>query len=399
MSTTIYMLLRHGCGEMVLSMFEIKIPKDETAEPHHLSAILEFPEREYPRGMCSVQLGSEFYFLGGEHDLEDPRAPFDQWLPKDVYIFDPIDGKGSMKRGVSMNTGKVDPRAVVADGKIFVLSSSIAVDFTLPCYNEKGMPVDNSIRFFECFDPESDKWMVLDDPPIDIPIWWHFSFVGGRFIFFVGSDRDNFRVLSVFNLDTLEWTSSTKLEKEKITADDLVIFTAVGEHSSDKYLYGLHGLINKRILRLGPLSNIDQNPRMFSTLPIKTISMTEQVESFYELDCSSFILHLGNRRFCYLHSGSPHGFGFPATVQDDYPRNLKLFVFEETNCSASEFNPKIVYSASFEIKTSFISKGDIMNCHILSPGEKHESMKRKQEDSWKHESMKRNKKITGSMRA
>ncbi|KAJ9152319.1 hypothetical protein P3X46_025898 [Hevea brasiliensis] len=304
-----------------------------------------------------------------------------------------------MKRGVSMNTGKVDPCAVVADGKIFVLSSGIAVDFTLPCCNEKGMPIDDSIRFFECFDPESDKWMVLDDPPIGIPIWWHFSFVGGRFIFFVGSDRDDFRVLSVFNLDTLEWTSSTKLEKEKITADDLLIFTAVGEHSSDKYLYGLHGLINNRILRLGPLSNIDQNPRMFSSLPIKTISMREQVDSFYELDCSSFILHLGNRRFCYLHSGSPHGFGFPATVQDDYPRNLKLFVFEETNCSASEFNPKIVYSASFEIKTSFINKGDIMNCHILSPGEKHESMKRKQEDSWKHEGMKRNKKIAGSMRA
>ncbi|KAF2312936.1 hypothetical protein GH714_000454 [Hevea brasiliensis] len=216
-------------------------------------------------------------------------------LAKRCVYLDPIDGKGSMKRGVSMNTGKVDPRAVVADGKIFVLSSSIAVDFTLPCYNEKGMPVDNSIRFFECFDPESDKWMVLDDPPIDIPIWWHFSFVGGRFIFFVGSDRDNFRVLSVFNLDTLEWTSSTKLEKEKITADDLLIFTAFGEHSSDKYLYGLHGLINKRILR---------------TIQLVTV--------------------------------------------------LKW---------------------------------------LNLAGEKHESMKRKQEDSWKHESMKRNKKITGIMRA
>ncbi|XP_057997669.1 uncharacterized protein LOC131168726 isoform X2 [Hevea brasiliensis] len=325
MSTTIYMLLRHRCGEMVLSMFEIKIPKDETAEPHHLSAILEFPEREYPRGMCSVQLGSEFYFLGGERDLEDPRAPFDQWFPKDVYIFDPIDGKGSMKRGVSMNTGKSNPCAVVADG--------------------------------------------------------------------------HFRVLSVFNLDTLEWTSSTKLEKEKITADDFLTFTAVGEDSSDKYLYGLHGLLHNRILRSGPLSNIDQNPRMFSSLPIKTISMRGEVDSFYDLDCSSFILHLGNQRFCYLHTGTPHPFGYHVTIEDDYPRTLKLFVFEETNCSASEFNPKIVYSASFDIKTSFINKGGIMNCHILSPGEKHESMKRKQEDSWKHENMKRNKKITGSMRA
>ncbi|KAF2308914.1 hypothetical protein GH714_023656 [Hevea brasiliensis] len=324
MSTTIYMLLRHRCGEMVLSMFEIKIPKDETAEPHHLSAILEFPEQEYPRGMCSVQLGSEFYFLGGEHDLEDPRPPFDQWFPKDVYIFDPIDGKGSVKRGVSMNTGKCDPCAVVADGKIFVLSSSIAFDFTLPCYNEKGMPIDNSIRFFECFDPESDKWM--------------------------GCRR--FWLLSVFNLDTLGWTSSTKVEKEKITTDDMLIFTAAGEDSSGKYLYGLHGYRNNRIL--------------------------------------SFILHLGNRRFCYLLTGSPpRGFGFPATIQDDYSRTVKLFVFEETNCSASEFYPNVVYSASFEIKTSFINRGDIISCHILSPGEKHESMKRKQEDNWKHESMKR----------
>ncbi|XP_021687407.2 uncharacterized protein LOC110640929 isoform X4 [Hevea brasiliensis] len=390
MSTTIYMLLRHRCGEMVLSMFEIKIPKDETAEPHHLSAILEFPEQEYPRGMCSVQLGSEFYFLGGEHDLEDPRPPFDQWFPKDVYIFDPIDGKGSIKRGVSMNTGKCDPCAVVADGKIFVLSSSIAFDFTLPCYNEKGMPIDNSIRFFECFDPESDKWMVLDDPPIDIPIWWRFSFVGGRFIFFVGRDADGFWLLSVFNLDTLGWTSSTKVEKEKITTDDMLIFTAAGEDSSGKYLYGLHGYRNNRILRLGPLSNVDQNPRMFSSVPIKTISMMEEVDSFHKLNCSSFILHLGNRRFCYLLTGSPpRGFGFPATIQDDYSRTVKLFVFEETNCSASEFYPNVVYSASFEIKTSFINRGDIISCHILSPGEKHESMKRKQEDNWKHESMKR----------
>ncbi|XP_057996915.1 uncharacterized protein LOC110646761 isoform X2 [Hevea brasiliensis] len=297
MSTTIYMLLRHRCGEMVFSMFEIKIPKDETAEPHHLSAILEFPEQEYPRGMCSVQLGSEFYFLGGEHDLEDPRPPFDQWFPKDVYIFDPIDGKGSMKRGVSMNTGKCDPCAVVADA---------------------------------------------------------------------------------------------------------------GEDSSGKYLYGLHGFRNNRILRLGPLSNVDQNPRMLSSVPIKTISMMEEVDSFHKLNCSSFILHLGNRRFCYLLTGSPpRGFGFPATIQDDYSRTVKLFVFEETNCSASEFYPNVVYSASFEIKTSFINRGDIISCHILSPGEehesmkrkqednwKHESMKRKQEDNWKHESMKRNKKIT-----
>ncbi|KAF2308918.1 hypothetical protein GH714_023954 [Hevea brasiliensis] len=321
--------------------------------------------------MCSVQLGSEFYFLGGEHDLEDPRPPFDQWFPKDVYIFDPIDGKGSVKRGVSMNTGKCDPCAVVADGKIFVLSSSIAFDFTLPCYNEKGMP---SIIL-------SDSLNALILRAIN------------------GWDADGFWLLSVFNLDTLGWTSSTKVEKEKITTDDMLIFTAAGEDSSGKYLYGLHGYRN-RILRLGPLSNVDQNPRMFSSVPIKTISMMEEVDSFHKLNCSSFILHLGNRRFCYLLTGSPpRGFGFPATIQDDYSRTVKLFVFEETNCSASEFYPNVVYSASFEIKTSFINRGDIISCHILSPGEKHESMKRKQEDNWKHESMKRKQEDNGSMRA
>ncbi|XP_057992514.1 uncharacterized protein LOC110649715 [Hevea brasiliensis] len=124
-----------------------------------------------------------------------------------------------MKRGVSMNAGKCDPCAVVADGMIFVLSSSLVFNVTVPGYTEKGMPIDNSIRFFECFDPESDKWMVLDDPPIDIPTLWRFFFVGGRSIFFVGGDADGFRVLSGFNLNTLEWTTLTKMEKEKITAE------------------------------------------------------------------------------------------------------------------------------------------------------------------------------------
>ncbi|KAF2315819.1 hypothetical protein GH714_040359 [Hevea brasiliensis] len=118
-----------------------------------------------------------------------------------------------------MNAGKCDPCAVVADGMIFVLSSSLVFNFTAPGYTEKGMPINNSIGFFECFDPETDKWMVLDDPPIDIPTLWRFFFVGGRSIFFVGSDADGFRVLSGFNLDTLEWTSLKKVEKEKITAE------------------------------------------------------------------------------------------------------------------------------------------------------------------------------------
>ncbi|KAF2315775.1 hypothetical protein GH714_040313 [Hevea brasiliensis] len=66
-----------------------------------------------------------------------------------------------------MNTGKVDPCAVVADGKIFVLSSSIAVDFTLLVITRKGCPSIILSDSLNAFDPESDKWMVLDDPPIE----------------------------------------------------------------------------------------------------------------------------------------------------------------------------------------------------------------------------------------
>ncbi|KAF2315768.1 hypothetical protein GH714_040306 [Hevea brasiliensis] len=133
-----------------------------------------------------------------------------------------------MKRGVSMNAGKCDPCVVVANGMIFVLSSSLVFNFTVPGYTKKGMPIDNSIRFFECFDPESDKWMVLNDPPIDIPTMWRFFFVGRRSIFFVGGDVDNFRVLSGFNLDTLEWASLTKVEKEKITEPSISVICLLG---------------------------------------------------------------------------------------------------------------------------------------------------------------------------
>ncbi|KAF2312937.1 hypothetical protein GH714_000538 [Hevea brasiliensis] len=214
-----------------------------------------------------------------------------------------------------MNAGKCDPCAVVADGMIFILSSSLVFNFTVPGYTEKGMPIDNSIRFFECFDSESDKWMVLDDPPIDIPTLW----------------RSSLLAEGVFSLLAVTQTVS-------------------GADSSRRYLYGLLGLHNNHILRSG----LDQNPRMFSNLPIKTISMVQEFDSFDKLSCSSFILHLGNRRFYYLLTGSPScGLGFPATILDDYSCAIKLFVFKETNCRPSEFYPKIVYSTSLEIKASF----------------------------------------------
>ncbi|KAF2315677.1 hypothetical protein GH714_040205 [Hevea brasiliensis] len=155
-----------------------------------------------------------------------------------------------MKRGVSMNAGKCDPCVVVADGMIFVLSSSFVFNFTVPGYIEKRMPIDNSIRFFECFDPESNKWMVLDDLPIDILALWPFFFIGQRIIFFIGGHADGFRVLSGFNLDTLEWTSLMKVEKEKITVEaSISVIYLLGHLLLDLPTLYLQG---RSIIPLGP---------------------------------------------------------------------------------------------------------------------------------------------------
>ena len=96
-----------------------------------------------------------------------------------------------------MNAPKFDPCVFVADGKIYALGSVIQHSKELPSgCKDTGV--------FECYDPSSDHWHVLRDPPIPASLWKDANLVdqatvvGRRVI--IGAS-----IQVIFNLDDQSW--------------------------------------------------------------------------------------------------------------------------------------------------------------------------------------------------
>ncbi|CAH9082063.1 unnamed protein product, partial [Cuscuta epithymum] len=106
--------------------------------------------------MVCAQLGSKFYFLGGEKR----GVPVGDNRPSDVFVYDPtntsVNAKDSTYRvidGVLMNYGKADPTTFEVNGKLYVLGCRYTKD------------VDEH-SLLEEYDPVKNGWTNLEVSPV-----------------------------------------------------------------------------------------------------------------------------------------------------------------------------------------------------------------------------------------
>ena len=110
-----------------------------------LSPILQLKTGEYPDSMCCVSLGSKLYSFGGKFNIDDPHIDEDvkkklknveqDVFSREVYILD-LSNIGSsgdslldklLECSTPMNNGKANPKAFVANGKIYMVGIDMAI--------------------------------------------------------------------------------------------------------------------------------------------------------------------------------------------------------------------------------------------------------------------------------
>ena len=195
-ATKHYVYLEHaiGSGPLIYSLFEIALPNLLPPPPiaappvkvkplPNPNPILQLKLGAYPRYMCCVQLGSNFYLFGGKYDDLDlcDHGDIDEEIkkkysnvtrddyPRDVYIFDPTttaaaDADGNddkLMKAMMMNTGKSKPVAFVVDEKIYVLGSTFTFKSGNMMRNLAEKEAIKEQALFEMYDPSDDKWTVL----------------------------------------------------------------------------------------------------------------------------------------------------------------------------------------------------------------------------------------------
>uniref|UniRef100_A0A7N2M9P2 Uncharacterized protein n=1 Tax=Quercus lobata TaxID=97700 RepID=A0A7N2M9P2_QUELO len=102
--------------------------------------------------MCCVSLGSKLYYFGDEFNIDDPHI--DEYCSS----LDKLLECSSL-----MNSGKANPKAFVADGKIYMVGSTIKMSISDIC-KMKDLDLKN-FTYFEVYDLVDDKWTKLPNPP------------------------------------------------------------------------------------------------------------------------------------------------------------------------------------------------------------------------------------------
>jgi hypothetical protein len=243
-SNELYLFFWHPYSPVMYSLYKIVIelpkhlPPPPMNEPHDpkiidpkpLSPILVLKTGQYPKNMCCVSLGSKLYFLGGEFNIDDPYIGEDvkanvknekrDVFPREVYIFDiathnsGIGASGDLSdkllvRGTPMNSGKARPQAFVFDDKIYVVGSTIQSNIS-DRSKLKGLKI-RSFAYFEVYDPSSDEWTILPDPPIrKLKSRWVGHVVVGKKVILVSWQRGKER-LYCFDPKQVQWTKYVSL--------------------------------------------------------------------------------------------------------------------------------------------------------------------------------------------
>ncbi|KAK7847402.1 uncharacterized protein LOC111994502 [Quercus suber] len=442
-SNQLYVFFGHESSSVLYSMYEIPVPNPlpppptkaaqiaEMQNPSPLpnttpNPILKLKRGEYPRGMCCVQLGSKFYFFGGEYDdLDHPYVAKDvknkyknvkrDRYPRDVYVCDPINTnttiddnkkKLMMISGTPMQTGKAKPLGFVVDEKIYVLGSTFTSKF-LKNVDEKNSDIKKHV-LFEVYDPVVDKWSTLPTPSHPLirdsepeeTEWVGHAVVGRKVLL---HNQFGYGVLQhrlyCYDLDRGEWMNYQNLPSYSGS------FLGRSEFVGDT----LYGVYNRKVSAVAPLADADEeeenmgadveNPLYFPSEDLCSV-----VDAIYhkfppKLDSSitsSSLLHLGNGVFCFVMSGRPlhfkHRHGYYA-IEDNKKGVISIVFFQalgdkhlrgegededededeyeyssdedEDEGNAGFFRAKFLYSAHYHINTRSRNLGDIHGCFSL----------------------------------
>ena len=390
-SNQLYVFLGHESSSVLYSMYEIPVPNPlpppptksaQNAEMHNPiplpnttpNPILKLKRGEYPRGMCCVQLGSKFYFFGGEYDdLDHPYVAKEvktkyknvkrDRYPRDVYIFEPnntnttIDDnkkKLMMISGTPMQSGKAKPLGFVVDEKIYVVGSTFTSKF-LKNVDEKNSDIKKHV-LFEVYDPEVDKWSTLPTPSHPLikdsepeeTEWVGHAVVGRKVLL---HNQFGYGVLQhrlyCYDLDRGEWMNYQNLPS--YSGSLLGRSEFVGDT--------LYGVYNRKVSAIAPLADADEKgeenmgadadeeeeENMGADVENPLYFPSEDLCSVVDAIChkfppqpdssitSSSLLHLGNGVFCFVMSGRPlhfkHRHGYYA-IEGNKKGVISIVIFQ-----------------------------------------------------------------------
>lgn len=326
----------------------------ECDDQRRIEPIIEFPVSEYPLVMACAKLGSRLYILGGERErsscCSDSVGSESEIYPPDVYVFD-VENHKLQKLKVGMNTGKPTPVAFTADGKLFILGSCGGPNL-ISCTRLK--PTDlpsSSFRFFEVFDPTTNEWTILDDPPVTTPtIWVSSPVVVGRKVYLYGRflGQGGSGVLLSFNLDSYQWGDWAGIDSNDAN------FPQLRRHRPGRILigdtyYGLAklgaGVVRQRIT--------EEDEQLLFRFP--RFGGSGSTHGFCHLEDSYFFTVVTGS---LPEPGLPLHFG----MLDQNRRFFSIRVFREIEGSIST---DLLYSADYLFQSTYSSFGSLHGCYTF----------------------------------
>ena len=373
---TLYLYFCCSSGRYRYTLFEIELPISfhypptkatqdaEIRNPSPLKPILQLETTKYPDGMCCVQLGLELYFFGGKFNIDKPGEDEKvKALPQDVYVFNLTlyhkcphllrrMNEDMLLPRAPMNSGKASPLAFVANAKIYVIGSNLE-DL-----------VDERPVYFEYYEPCSNRWFLLPNPPIRGRCKWVGNAVVGRNAFLVGMQGQRHAHVYCFNLQQEQWTC-----RGSFLDSHLRNFTGKTEFVANS-LYGCyHNTVVKLAVMDEELKEIElwcqfkeeedefqQVARLLSKYNrLRMVSKEKGMDAIYnvprQLQSSTTMLHLGSGYFCYVRTGKPPQIHEDGVDDDDIPCNRNRFtsivIFQTAPRETYEENMPRFFRAQF----------------------------------------------------
>ena len=423
-SNKLYVFFCHAYSSVMYSLYEIEVPKplpptpdeatqaDEIKNPKKLLPVLELQTGRYPDGMSCVSLGSKLYFFGGEFNMDNPYIGEDvkkNFKPSDCDVFprqlrildlSDVGARGDelhklLVDGEKLRSGKARPHAFVAEEKIYVIGSTIESSIS---HRSKLLRIKNleSFKFFEVYDPKVDKWDVLLDPPIgNVKTRWVGHTIVRRTAFLVAWQGGK-KCLYCFDLVKRTWTgASIPFYPEK--------FSGRTEFVEDT----LYGCYRNTIAAIAPVeeTKIEKEEKkgkvegqkmeaekvkaketveaeegqgwLLKNLRLHVLSEEMGMDAIFnvppQLQSSSSLLHLGDRKFCYVKSGMPPNSDNDSddVIKDDRKRFISIVIFQDLgkkykNDGTGLLQAKFHYSAHYEINSLVPNEGFINGCFFPS---------------------------------
>lgn len=335
-------------------------------------------------------MGSKLYFLGGELLIDDQHPLYDwQVFPRDVYEFDITTNGPLNKMDAPLNTGKPGSCVFAAAGKIYALGTKMCPNLSY----EESTVVSSfvpSIKLFEFFDPITNKWQVLNNPPVDEYIQWTGCNVLERHQQVLLSGWEGSIVVLVYYLQQDKW-----VRYADPNLDTLQIALSSQEAESHDLVYGLPCRqapvkTNLDIMCRGKNIRVQDDGFVEMSIPDKPrkeLLNTFTHDPYIEWN-RRFLRYIGDGHFCYMVSGLPGDPNGPDSYgylpSDLYTRGIIITLFKEldhdadnidgNNTTKSEgaqlrhsFQAKILHSQEYAMKSSFYNMAKLVGCFVVSP--------------------------------